>query len=782
MTTKAFFWDERAGESGDILPVDSREYALWGFQPPGGNLGQESSFYDSLTSEQLLEWARALYYALTGSEEDGVLTPPGTGHLHDEGADTVMLWQHIGAWPLWTDLGATKAVKRQRIVDETTETPVAFFGFVVPAGNTWVIPRVELNSITASLGVTVHVRFYAPTDLNASPIEGGSLGLLGSAATQFVWREGRPVDLSSVATTDGHRVVFCRVDAKVSGAGTSGVVSVQLVYPETGYRAAQTKIALLTTTAQPNRVLPDADLRALLISTITYLRQVIYGTTYALPRHSRPHDHGEGRGKTLSRHLWSTAYGPHDEEGGAAVVGGTLGLPLLEPASGVSYAGTTPKICVRHACPVPGGVSSVIVRPVAYLPGAGTRTVDLKIEVRPLSDGGYSPAGNQGVVSTLTLTATGANDFQQDDVTLDLAPLGNTHRDRLYEYCVWLVSNPPAASAYRICSSLGYPGTAPTTLPEIATHGPKEDVSHGKIKDGQELSTLLLAKAFRAANQVTKEALGGAPGLDTDLSTPVTTDPWRRLLTDGPHQHRGRYLDVVTGKRVDDGAVIRFPLFCYYYGINLAGGSPEATTGTANPPLGQKLHASGAWDADIISFRARFPVPQGLGAFDVYALIQPGHAARTGRLWTLLTCNAIHKQTEDEEGNYGSSIVTAARSGPFTDTAASSGGYLPVASGLTQVLPEDGAIWQPTRARLSAGLGVWTEDALRPDPPSSTSLLNPARWTQPIRVEIEPVKTVDHQFQIVFGVQTGLEVVPTAGTYAASARLLALFGVPSRGY
>jgi hypothetical protein len=765
---------DRLDRSGSPTPARVRSYPLWGFHGQGA----EGEYYSSLSADSALETIRALYYAVNALETAGTLSAPAGGHDHSA-ANTHMPWCQVGSWRLTTLLSANigDPVPLARIVNETSETVIALTPFSLPLGASRVIPSAQVQIPTSGVGLKLRLQFYAPANLNAASadVDAGYLSATGRYTSDGTntggakWLEGGSVDLSGIALTDSKRLVYLKVSAQVT-SGTADVVQIHLGLDPSA-RADLTLVDPVDTAATPDEALTADELSTLFINNPLYLRQSVYGVTYPLPRHSRPHDHGEGRGETLTdRHLLSLIYGPHVAEDGGAVAGGTIGIPILEPASGVDYTATE-KVLTEQGIFVPGGVESVKFRVAGYFPGTGTRTATLIAEVRPLSDVGYGPGDNLGVTGTLSFSTT--SDYAEATATLDLSSLGDVHRDRVFDLTIWQASNPPAASVYRLASLLAYAGTAPTSLPELATHQPREELPVSKILEGQELSTLLADKAARVLNQLSYEALGGVPGLETDLRTVDTTDPWRRLLT-GPHQHRGTYEDS-QGARVDDGAVIRRPLWAQAYTAHVAGdgSGAEDSTGTANPVRGQLLDTGG--DPDFVGFGGRCSIPAGLGAVDVYALIQPATSNRFTRLRV-----AVNTPPVGATAN----IHTAMRSGPFVALANTIGSDL-----VGQCLPQDGVLWQPNAARLSQGLGVWTQDALvqTQDLPSTASATYPARWTQPIRIEITPDPgdsgAYDINFDLYFGLQDSLEEsFEVSGSYDLSARLLALLVIPAAGY
>jgi hypothetical protein len=743
-------------------------YPLHGLTPLGSGRLSEGEYFDSLLALQSLDNTRSLYYALSGTETDGTPAAPSAGHAHDT-ANTELNWMQVGSWRTATLLDSDRYLAR--VVNETSATQIALAGFILPPGSTTVTPRAHVV-VPNGTTLTLLYEFFTPAGLNGAASASVTLTKAGpwdDGDEGPAWFNGSNVDLSGLAETDGKRIVYVRVKASVDTA-TADVAGFALGL--TDESSAPGSVALDEALALANEDLSPDDLAALFITNPERLRQLVFGVTYPLPRHSRPHDHGEGRGEPLERHLLSMVYGPHLAEGGGATAGGTIGIPILEPAVGVNFE-TTPKVLAQQGFFAPGQVDNVAFRLAAYLPGGGTESVDLIVEVRPLGDVGYGPGENLGIIETVTLTASGGDTYAEGEASMDLSPLGDIHRDRVFDVTIWQASNPGSGKAYRLCSLLAHRGTAPTSLPELATHQPREEITYAKILEGQEVSTLLAAKIHRVLNQVTLEALGGVPGLESDLSTPDTSDPWLRQLSE-THKHRGSF-DDDSGNRVDDGAPVRLPLWAQAYVAHVAADTSgaEDTLGTTAPVLGHKLHPS----TSTTLFGGRCSIPKGLRAVEVYALVQPGIASLESRLWAY--CNA-------DPTNGDTAIHVAMRSGPFAAQADGVGNDL-----VCQVLPQDGAAWAPNATRLAAGQSVWTVDALKSvaDLPSTVSVTNIPRWTQPIRIELEPAPDASEgyaydidlrlSFLLQFGTLYSTDQLEDETTWATGARLLSVLVVPA---
>lgn len=736
-----------------------REYVARGLLPP-----LESEPYDAELVELLLECARGWEYSLTGSESSGLLEDPAAGHAHDEAFDTVMAWRGVDTWGLPQEDAAATSLTRFGTV-----------GFVLPIGATEVIPRVGLSRDSGSDGIRVRLRFYAPTDLNSVAAEGGILGVTPPYADDgLLWVEGSPIDISGIALTGSYRVAYLRVEYAVN-TDPQSIYGLRLDLPRRGARSV-TPVALDTSAALYGPLAPE-DIHALLVNNIAYARKKTFGTTRLLPTSSLKHDHAQGGGETLARHLLSCSFGPHFPEGTATAA--EHGVPFPLAAAGVDFSAVgSEKLLVAEMLFVPAGVSEVRCDIVAHLTGSlGTETMSVLVELRDL--GAHGLGAGAGIDSaTLTLSdGGGGTPFPREVATLDL---GASARDREVELAVWQTSNPGGVpTSYRLLSALVYPWSLPGQgeVPQLQEGTPASDLPTASVRSGQELSTILASGASRAINQVTYEILGGVPGLQSpDLTSPDTSDPLRRNLDD-PHTHEGEYTDD-GGNRVNTGACLRYPLFRQFYGTRYDGTttSTEGTTSDSDPVLGSILTDSGSYGSGNI-YSGMVRLPRGLGAVDIRALIQPLHDDPSGRLW----CSTLlFGAYTDFETLGADSIATAMRSG--TKHAAPTSpdyGFISV-----EVDPVEGRIWQGNRKRRLRGLGLWTLDALLPTTalPTGARTAFAARWTEPIRIEITPSLTCDYFFAVRFGVQTGLNSIPPAGTWVDTSRLLALSMLPAAGF
>ncbi len=775
-----------AKQSLDFPATADREYPLWGHSLPSHHPASHHAYYTSLLARSAQEHARAVEFALTGAENNGSVDEPAEGHAHTEGR-SIMPWMALGNWHFW--MGNASTMYGARAVNETSDTSIGLLSFVLPEGATHAAVRLRVYIPNGStLTFKCKLRFDVPSNIDsATPtLNGGALcaqvdATRASEGWPEEWDAGQPssgrwlessfYDFSGFASTNGKRVIVCRLDASVS-SDVAYVAEAQAILHPITYQQRPTKQTLGVLGA-PAVALPSADLHTLWIQNPKRLRQLIFGTS-AVKRVSEPHDHGERGGEPIDRPLASYLFGPHRPEGDGVATGGTEGLPLSEPSSSVDFT-ATPKLIVQAPLWVLGRVSEVRVRVALALPGGGTRNVSLKVEVRPLSDQGYGPEGRSGIAETLAFSFSGTR-YTESSATIDLTSLGHTSEDRLFELCIWLVTNPPAASAYRLLSALVLTETTADNVAPVSIKFPRDLLAVAEVREGLLVTPQVLTRTNRLLNQVALEALGGVPGLSSDLRTDDTSIPWRQLLSE-PHQHRGTYTDEA-GNTIFDGAPIRLPLFAQFFGVNVNGGGLEDSTGSADATLGQPL-----LDNIFVRVHSRVSVPRGLRAFDLYLLVQPSSTELLSRLYVSLF---FSKLSDGSGGVFGVNSITKIRTRNHNGKVP----VLPLAMAAVLANPNDtDSIWEDNNDRLTAGLGLWSTDALitNIDLPSGTTSTNAARWTEAIRVEFEPpdpadwpthwFDACDHRLALRAFVETG---VAGSGVVDESARLLAAIAIPSR--
>ncbi len=760
-------WAEGRSEISAAI-FDPHEMVLPGFAPPATtHQGGEGDYLDALTISAWREHARAIAYALDGTIDDGEIAAPAGPHAHDEASRMALAWHQIGSWRLVTGLGEGAGF----VTDSLSLVEAGWIYLAIPEAITRVILRARVFLVPDSVAVgTVRFELRALEDLNdATPAILQTLTTprtvkpddFGTGGIGF-WLETGEINVSQFDAVNGVRLALLRVDAKVDEVdATLELREVQCgaCYSYDG-EPEPTDPGLDEDLSLANETLSPSTLETLLITNPERLRTRIFG---GLRGFSAPHDHGAAGGATLARAVASLSFGPHTPEGGGALLGGDPGLPLW-PSNGAAFSESNPKLIAVSPLFVQGGIESLDIRAVCKLFETAPRAATLRLEVRTRGDVGRDAAAGNFASCVLEFTDNG-DDYTEATETLDLSDLGSVGDDRLLELRVYQASDQDyggAGGGDRFLCLVALPGTAPASVPESDTAEPRETISRLLIRPGREISESLIAKAARTLNQVTREALGGVPGLSRDLATPNTADPWRRELVE-PHQHRGSYVDS-DGTQVDDGAIVRLPLLLSSCVRNVAGGT-EATEGasTAEPPRGVLL--------DGLTLHGRVSIPQGLASIEIYALVQPETTDPMGRLWC--TANVRPALTQSVE----SSIVTGARCGSYKARGTVS------AAGVSCLLePEESpAIWESHRTRSAQGLGSWTLDALRVTPDSDADNTHAARWSRALVVDISPERTGDHLISVAFELQIERTSAPgSAGPRDEDARLLAWAVVPGR--
>lgn len=495
-------------------------------------------------------------------------------------------------------------------------------------------------------------------------------------------------------------------------------------------------------------------LHRLLVEAEGALRLAIFGDRQGA---IDAHDHGPRGGRNVLRGLFALCFGPYARPGSGGAA--TRGIPLLPPLSGTSFV-TTPKLVVCSGVYLPGGANAVAVRLAGHLPGAGTRTVNLKVELRSFFEAGYGPGAAHGLTAQATLTATGASDYQ--DVRVQIAPLaslGNPNANRWLELAIWQVSNPPAASAYRLLAAAGQ--WVATTTPPLSSLGLSPvAVSVAEIQAGAPLTEQLLRKGKAILNNLIYAALGRVPGkiLSWGLAGEIEdkSSSYRKVIK-RRHQH--------TGMSEVDGAVIPATYAAGSYALDLGDtATPEASKQIV---IGHQIDPSGAGALNTLTkFALRVPVPKGCRRLEARFAVLCDHFSTLGALTAFARGTIVAHESQTPVN-----IVTGLASGDES----SSIGEATYAS--IEVDPEDGAPWRRNAERVIAGKAShWTNDALLPTPPSGAqSGVFFYRISQSLFVNVSPTDTKDIDLEFAF------KLVNSAGSSVSSAFLQWLTVVPASG-
>lgn len=754
--------------------IDERseaDYLVQAHPLMGGNIAGEGAVYDTVPLEMALQNAKALQYALDGTEIDGVLTS-ATVHDHTASLDSAMPWCQIASWNLHTmqfqDTTLSDPYRLGYVATGTSYTDVLMVPFIVPnLTEVYIVPEFWVK-IQNSNVLTIGYDFYNGSDLTTA-VASGEVSVGTGSYDGPIKPDELGLDLTSLAGS----VAYLKVKTKVSSS-TAVLSHVKVRLPFRGAVANPTRVELDTTQVAGDATPSAAKLYKLFVSNPVYLRQSTFGTTLELPTRSAPHDHGEHRGKPLARHQASLSYGPFVFPGSGASSGGTIGIPFVDDTDD-DYSATNPKLISHNLIHINGQVERARVYLVAYLAGStAPRSVGIAVSLRPVNVPYKLYTSGAQIYQTATLS-TASDAFVRTTLSFnDLASIGNCGEDRVFELCVWQTSTIASTETYRLC------GVCVGALTNLTQELQSEDLSQPatevvstmRLLSGQEVSNLLTAQFARVTNQVAREILGGNQGLNRNGSTDNTSKPWIRRIKE-VHQHRGSYTDL-DGTLVDDGAVIRRELGAQSFVQAQFTQADTTITADDTPCLGWRIHSTGDPDNDEwIRFDTWATIPQGLGAIDIYAALQfETQVART-KLYCVVSVMPEGSDT---------SIATSVRCGPYeaSDNTTIKGSSGEIAC---EVLPVESPLFASVAIRNARGLGSWTVDALREESRTSNYLRSGCyRVTQPIRVAISPSFTGPYRIRTRWALQTGDPVLLTDGSYDTTARLLSLLAVPSRGY
>lgn len=761
------------------VDAEERDFTTRGLPSSRGNIANEGAVFDPLPLRAVLENARSLQRAITGEETSGVLTDPAEGHAHDEGWDAVMPWCQIASYALATNKygGASASVPHRLgyIADSTSYVAIVRAPLIVPIGQTRIVPVFYVKISNANT-LTVKFEIYETDNYNTTAIASCETSIGTGSIDGGVVSDETGLDVSGVATdANGYRVVYVAVDVKVSSS-TAAIREVVVRFPYRGYRQREERTEIDTTYLEADLV-PNVDtLSTLYVNNPLYLRRSIYGTTHRLPARSLPHNHGEQRGEILKRGILHTSFGPYNFEDLVATSGGTVGIPV--PYSTTVDFATDPKLLTSQIVFVPGQAQQIKGFLVGYVAGSSApRTYTLAVELRPIGGAFKDPTANDdnGNEVTTAVISRASDGYDGTSFTLDTAGFGNVAQDRLLELNLWLITTPASTESYRLTGLAVYVATTgPNSLfADDETQPAKEQIALMRVRENQEINSLLTAQFRAVSNQICRESLGGVPGLRNDLSTPNTARAWKAKVQE-VHQHRGTFTDVM-GALVYDGAVIRQPLLsqCYLGRVtdDNAESDYEAEDSTAS--WGIKIHSGASMNSvEWVVLEHTVSIPQGLGAIDLYGVINPNTTDPRGRLFCFVELLA-----EGSSGNLATSIRCGQYEGTDNITGKSSTEIY------CEVLPKESPVFAKNASRIRRGLGCWTLDALREESTVAEYQFDrPYRVTQPIRIVIAPTYSGAYRLRVRWALQEGDYTLPINGTCAINARILGMFAVPSKGF
>lgn len=469
----------------------------------------------------------------------------------------------------------------------------------------------------------------------------------------------------------------------------------------------------------PDQPLSEVVTDKLFRTNIEGLRELIYGAT--LPRKLYAHNHAQQRGETLERSVLSLSFGPQAAEGSPST-SWEVGLPMWQPISGSFSA--TPAMLAAGGFLLPGGISELYGSLAVSLPGVGARSVTLKICIRAQNDAGIS-CDSAGVTKTVIISLpalASPRKVATFAISADeLAELGSFELDRLLEASVWLASNSPAATDYRLLSLelRAAPNTQAFEIePPILTTESFLTAQPAEIKAGAYITAPLTNVLKRQDQQDTYAILGRIPG-HHGISDIQDGTPFRQTITT-PHQH--------TGSSVRDGACLPYGGFSQNY---LAFYGQAGTQMQVANGIGQYL-----FNTNRASYEGRVSCPKGLGAFILQIAIQPTNTA------VFATLQADIKVTElGSATNLAYSSID--QNGNFIDNAARPGFVTMLLSPITT------AVFQPvsenSQPQYSENLKTWTKRRLLPDDllPSGATTQNAYRISNPTLVQIANSTTQD---------------------------------------
>lgn len=485
------------------------------------------------------------------------------------------------------------------------------------------------------------------------------------------------------------------------------------------------------------------------------LRALIYGATQ--PRSVLTHNHAEQRGETLERSLLSLSFGPQAAEGSSSTAW-QVGLPMLNPISG-SFA-TTPAMLAASGFLLPGGVSTIVGSLAVSLPGIGARSVTLKITIRAQNEAGID-ADNSGVTKTVTISipalaaplTIGTFTFTADEIL----QLGAFEFDRLLECVVWLASDSPITTAYRLLSLelRAAPNAEPfVSEPESASAGEQFVLLQpAELLTGAYLTTPLANVAKRQDAQNIFATLGKIPGY-FGLSQTLTTGQSFQYTVAAQHQH--------TGKTLLDGACLTYGGFSQSYlaFFGEAGGQMSTDNG-----IGQFLY-----NTTRASYEGRVSFPQGLGAFYIQVAVQPVNTAEIATLRGDVLVAAINSSANigsvSIDNNTAQESQNGARPGYVSFL------FTPITTASYQTIPP------PT---YGTPQNDWTKRRLQADSllPTGASKTNAYRISAPVLIQIENPTTQDLRVVLELTLSTQTNGVVSEDT---SARLVWICAYPASGF
>ncbi len=445
-------------------------------------------------------------------------------------------------------------------------------------------------------------------------------------------------------------------------------------------------------------------------------RTLIYGGRAPVGA-SPGHNHAADGGEVLAdRPVLSLTLGPTFNSGGA---GGENTVPregVYMPPYETGVDADTERPLAFAPCLIPGGVSSLSVKVLVYS-GTGTDTIAVKVSLRDYSAHGQDFGAG---TSEVTGSASVVGDFDTYHVLTieldDLTPLGDPTLDREVEFCLWQAfsGDVNTASTYRAIHVVATASSTTVGRTAKAADVPLAQVTVGDIKAKAPVSSDLSGRIRLRYNQTNQALWGRSPGLQQDAKTPDRRRPLTQLI-EAEHSHEGAVFPVTGEEFESRGAIIR-----EQYAVR-TWSTTGLTSGQVNQQRGAQVNPRGL----LVGFPAgtgedtqavlhfTIPVAAGLGAL----------LLRFAGFTTDSDANTELVTRVDVADEAGTSIVSAVGSGLYqpNNVADGNGFYA------TAVDPLDNGYYQSNKARRTAGLGLWTQDALLPglaQPPSKYTISN----------------------------------------------------------
>ncbi len=187
------------------------------------NVGHQDSPFDAFFLAASRDTQAAQLLALDGTVLSGTVNVTG-GHKHTGGADQVLTWLQLGSWRISTSLDTNELASAR--INSTTDKTVLYAAFVLPSGVDDIYPAIRVDA--QSHDVIATFDFYAPNNLAASLAT--STITCAHPITDSWTVAAASVNLSAIPLTSGLRLVYFRLQARMSGGGHAHLFEAQMGY------------------------------------------------------------------------------------------------------------------------------------------------------------------------------------------------------------------------------------------------------------------------------------------------------------------------------------------------------------------------------------------------------------------------------------------------------------------------------------------------------------------------------------------------------------------------